>query len=305
MPARSANEIEAGPRSIRPQTGDYYLAVRPFGDSLISLSLLNRLPGQISRVHILGTPVTQQVAAATGLTRFPIRPALPGIAAFFDIRVRGVRHALDDLRRIRRHLADHTRPGDVLLVEQRDWRNRLLIPAGHAAVVEPARTVSVYVDRSALIESHFGARLTLPTCRRPSSRPYTVVIHPGARQPGRTFPQDMVESLMDYAKVKGLSVRLIDPDSSYSIFRQRAETYLPAPTLDEAIACLRASDLFIGADSFFLHLAYFYGIPLFGIGETARPYFSPPGMVEQGCSSTLQAACDRRTLFSALDRALC
>jgi hypothetical protein len=279
----------------------YYLGVRPFGDSLISLSLLHRLPPEVRDVKILSTPILEDVAAVTGLARFPMHQVLPHIAAFFDVRVRGPRLALADVRTVRRYLSRHLSRADALLVEQKDWRNGLLTPRGVAHALEPDHRDSIYADRQALIERHFGVRLLMAPSRRPSPKITSMMIHPGARQAARVFPGEVVDNLIAYARARQLRVCLIDPDGTFPSFQGKVSEYLRKPPLEDAIARLRASDLFVGADSFFLHLAYFYGVPLFCIAKVARPYFAPPGMLAQHGSVTLTAARDRPTLSAAID----
>jgi ADP-heptose:LPS heptosyltransferase len=53
-------------------------------------------------------------------------------------------------------------------------------------------------------------------------------------------------------------------------------------TLDEAVALIRRSDLYIGADSLLMHFAYYCGTPAIVLFNETNLYFAPPGVAEQG-----------------------
>jgi hypothetical protein len=281
-----------------------YLAVRAYGDCLISLSLLHRLPNPPPGIEVLGTAVTERVAALTGLNRLPIRRTLADVAAFYDVKVRGAAQALEDLLHLRSELRRTMGPGDVLLVEHEDWRNHLLLPRRSGRYLEPRRQHSIYVDRARMLEVVFGVPLQLEPCRRAPPAPRSLLINPGARQAFRSLPAAVVNNLIDYAGRRGIPVRLLDPQASMEFLRPRVAGYLKSPPLEEAITWLREADWYIGADSFFLHLAYHYGIAPFGVTPWRSFYFAPPGLLEQEAHMLLDVASDPRALAAALDRAL-
>jgi hypothetical protein len=281
---------------------DYYTALRVYGDCLISLSLLDQIREPAHELIVLGTPVTQQVATLTGLTRHAIRHVLPRAAAFYDVKVQGPARALADLHAVRRQLAAMLRAGDRVLVEQRDWRNGLLAPGGLAAIQQPGKGASIYVDRAALLERVFGMPVRLPTCRRPGPGGTTLLINPGARQAFRTLPRPVIEHVLAYARARELRVCLLDPHGLHGDLAPGVAHYEAQPSLERAVTLLREHDLYVGADSFFLHLALHFGVPLFALTPWTSFYFAPPGLYERDAHLTLEAARDRGALFQALDR---
>lgn len=280
----------------------YYLAVRAFGDCLISLALLEQLPSS-ARVKIMGTPVTTRIARVMRLQRFPITEVLPDVAAFYDIRVRGPLHALRDLRDLRAQLGALLGPEDALILEHRDWRSRCLLPSGRGRYLEPPRTRSIYSDRHALLSSAFGA--LPPLLPGPAVSPAAArwVLNPGARQPFKALPPVVVQNVLAAAAARSARVTLLDPAREHAAAAAHADRYVPAPTLEDAVELLRGADAYIGADSLFLHLAYVLRIPSFGIPPTAAPYFAPPGMLESGSFLPIAEARDAARLMAALDAA--
>lgn len=280
----------------------HYLAVRAYGDCLISLCLLQGV-SETAHVRILGTPATTRIAGLLGLRRFPITEILPEVAAFYDIRVRGPRHALRDLLVVRTRLGALLGPDDTLILEHRDWRSRWLLPTGHGRYCEPPRGRSIYADRHALLSSLFGALPALQPSRPIPHEAARWVLNPGARQPFKALPGAVVESVLAAAAARGARITLLDPAREHAAVAARADEYVPGPTLERAVELLRGADAYIGPDSLFLHLAYFLRVPLFGIPPTPAPYFAPPGMLQSGSFLPIADARDSARLIAALDTA--
>jgi ADP-heptose:LPS heptosyltransferase len=65
---------------------------------------------------------------------------------------------------------------------------------------------------------------------------------------------------------------------------------------------MRAADLYVGADSFFLHLAYHFDVPMFAIVPSETAYFAPPGLAAAGGVLSLAQAAEQRVMLRALTR---
>lgn len=288
----------------------FYVAVRAYGDCLISLSQLRHLPPS-SRLHVAGTPLTTRIATLMRLDRFPITEILPDVAAFQDVRVRGPFRAAEDLLRARRGLRRLLNRADEVIFEHRDWRNRLILPLG-MPYHEPDFGRSVYRDRHALLAALFGGLPPLEPVRPIGGLARRWLLNPGARQPFKALPSAVVRNVLACASARGASVTLLDPERQHEALAAQAGNYVPAPSLDHAMSLLQEADAYIGGDSLFLHLAYFLRIPLFAIPPTRAPYpvppgfleyFYPPGLVESGSFLGIDDACDARRLAAAVESA--
>lgn len=273
--------------------------LRAYGDCVISCGLLARLPASAD-VTIVGTRLTQKVAEILEFDRFPIRPVLDDVAALFDLKRAGPLRALADVRSVRRALREQLRPGDRLLLEHRDWRNVALRPARVAAFA-PRRGSSIYADRLELLRQLFGDMPPWRLCRKPADPIRTLAVHPGAREPFKRIPPRTVRRIVEHASRRGMAVSLLDPEGHHVDLAARVQCYLPRTSIEEAVSALRSSDMLVGADSFFLHLAYHFDRPLLALVPRPDPYFTPPGLAAAGGVLTLTEAAQPDRLERALD----
>jgi hypothetical protein len=280
----------------------YYLMLRAYGDSVISLGLLDKLPPGVG-VVILGSQLSAEVARALSLTRFPIHQLVGNVAAFFDLKRAGPLNALMDLGLVRRALRDRLRAGDRLIFEHADWRNAAIAPPRIVRVV-PQTGGSVYVDRHNMLCRLFGDLPALDQCRRASIPVRRVLLHPGARQRYKRLPSSFVHRIVACAHRCGIDVCLVDPEAAHPDIAWRVSRYLVRTSIDEVVETLGGVDLYVGADSFFLHVAYHIGKPMFAIVPSANKYFIPPGLAETGGMLTFGEAAQPGRLEHALG-ALC
>ena len=271
-----------------------------YGDCLITLSLLEQSARLGSSPHILGTQVT---AAVSGLLnqQLPVEVALHDAAAFYTVKSNGLRAGVSDWLRLRRKLADVSKPRDVIAFERNDIRTRSLLPCSRNGVY--ARySGRVYADRQAWVAKITGTAPSWPALARPNSGMRTLLINPSARATNRCIAAATISHLLEIAKEQGWTVTLLDPCERYGTFRDTVTGYHPRPTLDQSAALLRATDLYIGPDSFFIHLAYYYDVPFFGFFFPHHHDFLIPGMEQAGNYLDFESARDRAQLQSALLR---
>jgi hypothetical protein len=281
-------------------TTTIYLSLLSLGDNLISLQLLRMLGPRAGDVVLVGTGLTYKVAELIGPAPCAFEQALPDVAAFYDLRRAGPRRALRDLRQVRRALRRFTAPPVSALFEKRDWRNPWIVPPPIRRV-EPEVGVSIYHDRRDMLIRAVGPLPELPSCRRPG-RVRTLTVNPAARQSFKALPRAVLEAILAYTQAHDIRVCLLDPEESCAWARRRVHRYEARPSLTQAVEQLRAADLYVGADSFFLHLAYHYAVPFFALPPKPAPYFAPPGMIEQGHWLVLDEARVPAKLFAALDQ---
>lgn len=271
-----------------------------FGDSIISLALLDQARSEGAEFQIIGTGITQQVAQ---LFRdpLPVDQILPSKAAFNTIKERGPRAAWADWLLARRALRQRCLPGDLLVFERDDYRNRLLVPKGCKADYAGA-SGNVYQDRRDQARALFGGfASTWPTVGRPDSEPRRVMINPCARYRRRHLQPAIMENVLALCARRNWAVTLVDPSLEYAGYRERVANYLPTPELSAAADELRHSDLYIGPDSFFIHLAYFFQVPHFGFFYPDHLVFQTPGMAALGGWASFEDAADPLRLAARMD----
>jgi hypothetical protein len=278
----------------------YVALAMAYGDCMVSLSLLEQLPGSVRPYRVLGTEVTQRVSQLLRKP-LPVTVMLPDKAAFYTIKERGGVAALSDFITMRRFLASVAGPGDLLAFERQDWRNVLLKPAGCEAIYAP-RGDSAYVDRQALVRRLFGVAEDWVRAPLPDRGVRSVLINPCARYRHRWLSDEILHNLFAIGERRGWTLVLVDPCAQYERFKGRVAHYVPRPALQSAAALLRAADLYIGPDSFFVHLAYYFRVPHFGFFYPDNLYFLTPGMVKLGNYCLFADAARREALDIALAR---
>jgi ADP-heptose:LPS heptosyltransferase len=202
------------------------------------------------------------------------------VAAFYVIRERGISAALRDMRAFRNWARQRLAPGDTLIFETRGIRTRWLVPRRDCQVLQVSRRHGAYVDREQLLRPFIG-RQNWPPCIKPKTPAKRLLINPTARAQARFLSIAVVKKSLCIAAAVGTEVCLIDVDGRYESLRADVQSYMRAPKLQEAVAALRASDRYLGPDSFFMHLAYYYRIPFLAFFSPMNTYFMPPGAREQ------------------------
>lgn len=269
-----------------------------YGDCLITLSLLEQVKSDADVWQILGTGVTARVSSLLRQP-LPVIEMLPDKAAFYTFREDGPWKAWLDFISIKKSLSRFSKPGDVFAFERPDIRNTAVKPFNCQGIYAP-QTHHAYDDRRALIQQLFGPMPEWAPVRRPTSPVRSVLINPCARYGDRWLAPEIIDNLIAIAAARNWSLTLLDPCRRYGDFRDRVERYESQTSLTDAAAMLRASDLYVGPDSFFIHLAYYYGIPLFGFFFSHYHDFLAPGMEQLGNFMDFNAACDRSTLEKGL-----
>ncbi len=203
-----------------------------------------------------------------------------GIPSFYDIRKNGLISALRDGVYFRSKLASeiNIEKSDVLIFEKRDFRNKL-IAYNKARIHEPIKRSGIYLDRKEVIESVLRESIGLRECVRLGVNPQTVLINPSSRRKEKAIAPLVLHTMIDYLNQKNMKITLVDPDGGYGHCRPSVCSYRGQLTMDEAADLLRQSDLYIGADSFFLHFAYYLRVPCLVIyNGKENLYFAPPGI---------------------------
>lgn len=258
----------------------HFVCAMAYGDCLITLSQLEQATASEDRWQLIGTGVTRRVSQL--LRRpLPVAELLADKAAFYTIKERGPAAAVSDFLRVRAELKKRCAPGDRLAFERRDLRNSALIPPGCSGVFAP-RSQSAYDDRRALVQALLGTTTDWAPVGAPALPVRRVTINPCARYRRRWLSRELIDNVVRLTQERGWQLTLIDPCGQYAAWASQVQTYLPRPDLTVAAQALRDSDLYLGPDSFFIHLAHYYRVPHFGFYYPDHQYFLTPGMRELG-----------------------
>lgn len=281
----------------------YHLSLLSFGDNLISLSLLAKLRAK-SGVSIIGTALTQRVASFVPDLGVPLRLVSDRIPAFYDVRNRGVGAAFRDSLMVWQELRRVTARGDELIFEKSGWRGRLLAGAIVRRSWTPERRRNVYEDRRDVLNHVFGDAISLENAPSLKSLPRVVTINPASRQRAKALSSETLAAVVAYMRARSIDVRLMDPDEQHGALKHVVSSYHVNTTLEEAVDLVETCDLYIGADSLFVHVAYHRRRPVLVLYNETNLYFAPPGVEEQGSYVDFVARRTRQELWSVLDRHL-
>jgi ADP-heptose:LPS heptosyltransferase len=259
----------------------HHISLLSYGDNLISLTLLSRLRDR-SGIGIVGSAHTAQIAGFFPGLDIPVSVEFDSVPAFYDMRRRGIVAAARDAVTFRQRMARRIRPGDSLILEHDDVRSRALLRFPGVTLFEPKRGANVYEDRRSLLQTVFDQSIPLEPARGLSASPRRVTINPASRIREKSVPSRILAVLVSSLKARDVYVQLIDPEREHGTLTNRVDGYHINTSLDEAVALVRQSDLYIGADSLMMHFAYYCATPAIVLFNETNLYFAPPGVAEQG-----------------------
>ena len=278
----------------------YHLNLLSFGDNLISLSLLAKLRKK-SDVTIVGTALTERIAALVPHLDIPVIVVSDHVPSFYDLRKRGLRAAMVELLELRRAITRLSGADDGFVFEKGGWRRHLLVGASGRRSWSPVRNRNVYEDRRNVLNAVFDEAIALERARRLGQAPRTVTINPASRVEAKALSQRTLSSIVAYLQRRSIDVHLLDPDRKHGALRHAVSDYQTSTTLEEAVALVESSDLYIGADSLFVHVAYQRRTPVLVLYNDTNLYFAPPGVAEQGSYLESVGRMGEQELWAALD----
>jgi hypothetical protein len=276
----------------------HILSAMGYGDCLITLSLLEKLELASHEYQIVGTTVTERVSALLNKP-LSIIPVLADAAAFYTIKQHGPWKALIDMVTVQQALGRLSRQGDTIAFERRDLRSVIIKPRGCHGIYAP-QTHRAYKDRQALVRQLFGRVPEWAPTRKPGTTVKSILINPCARYGNRWLAHEIMENVVSIAAEQRWAITLLDPCGRYGTFSSQVSCYEREISLSEAAALLKSSDLYIGPDSFFIHLAYYYRVPFFGFFFSHYHDFLAPGMEQLGNFMDFEAARNRYSLEKKL-----
>jgi ADP-heptose:LPS heptosyltransferase len=278
----------------------YYVALLGYGDNLISLSLLTKLNNK-ENVKIIGTSLTQSIADFTPDLNIPIIRLSENIPAFFNVKKRGLLSAMKEVFNFTMSFSRHLNTEDVILFEKRGFRSKLLSSGFTRNIYEPKHTGNVYEDRRDLLEAVFNEQVPLREVAAMDSLPECVTINPASRMKEKAIPSHVIGYVISYLKRNRTYVRLIDPEKEHFELRKQVDSYHVGTSLHQAAELVRDSDLYIGADSLFIHFAYHFDVQFLVLFNKSNLYFAPPGVEKLKNYIESVSHISKKEFYSALD----
>jgi ADP-heptose:LPS heptosyltransferase len=253
----------------------YIVCFQALGDNLITLSLLKQIH---SKIKLLGTQNTANIIRLLHLeSHFELSIVFDNIPAFYDIRQRGLIKAIKDLYRfivfIRKNKIAE------LVFEKKDFRSKIIIFLTGVKAYFPDRlSQNVYHNRQKLTENIYDQFIDLNKYRLKLNNPKKILINPTTRVESKNIKNNHLHFIIDELNNNGYEIYFIDVDKKYSRYEKKVHHYLTNTSLQDVKKLILDSDLYIGGDSFLIHLAYYLKRPYFMIFYKNNDTFIPPNI---------------------------
>ncbi|VEJ25545.1 glycosyltransferase family 9 protein [Helicobacter pylori] len=243
------------------------------GDNLITLSLLKEIASkQQQPLKILGTRLTLKIARLLECEKhFEIIPLFENVPAFYDLKKQGVFLAMKDflwlLKAIKKHQIQH------LILEKQDFRSALL--ATFIPITTPNKEIkNVYQNRQELFSQIYGHVFDHYSYPMDLKNPKKILINPFTRSIDRSIPLEHLQIVLKL--LKPFCVTLLDFEERYAFLQNEVTHYRAKTSLEEVKNLILESDLYIGGDSFLIHLAYYLKKNYFIFFYRDNDDFMPP-----------------------------
>lgn len=255
----------------------YYVSLLALGDNLISLSLLEQLN---DKVNILGTKHTKNIASLIGVeNKFNIQVVFDDIPAFYDIKKQGVLKAIFDFFKFIKYLK--TNNIEEIMLEKKDFRSSFISLLTNTKISYPNSLNSkVYENRKELIENVYKQSINVNSYRLKIENPKKILINPLTRVELRNIKRNHLDFIINKLNKYGYEIYLIDIESRYQEFDNKVQYYLTNTTLEDVKQLIKECDLYIGGDSFLIHLAYYLQRNYFMIFYRDNNDFLPPNITQ-------------------------
>lgn len=252
----------------------YFLSLQSFGDNLISLYLLSQIDGKIK---ILGTKHTQNIARLMEVEdKVNIDVIFDDIPAFYDVKKRGMVKAFKDMFKFRQYIKEHNIK--ELFFEKQDIRTQMLTFGLSKYIATKNLTKQVYINRKNLIEKYYTSTIKLKSSIKPSKGKETnrILISPSSRIQDKNIRKNDCDIIIAILKEFNFTIQLVDYTGDYIEYKDKVNEYYHNTTLSDVKELIVKSDFFIGADSFLVHLAYFFEKAFFIVFNFESFEFLPP-----------------------------
>ncbi len=232
----------------------HFVLLQALGDNLVTLSLLEQLN---EKIQIIGTNNTKVIIKLMGIEdKFNIKVVFKDIPAFYDIKKQGVIKAIKDLYRFIIYINKNNIK--TLVLEKKDLRSSLISFLTKSTIYYPNNLNSkVYKNRQSMIEKIYNQKITLITYSLSINNPKRIVINPLTRVELKNITKHHLAYIIKLLNSNGYKIYLIDIEKKYQELSNNVYKYLTNTTLEDVKQLIIKCDLYIGADSFLIHLAYY------------------------------------------------
>ncbi|MGL2683994.1 glycosyltransferase family 9 protein, partial [Helicobacter pylori] len=223
-------------------------------------------------LKILGTRLTLKIAKLLECEKhFEIIPLFENVPAFYDLKKQGVFWAMKDflwlLKALKKHKIKH------LILEKQDFRSALL--AKFIPITTPNKEIkNVYQNRQELFSQIYGHVFDNPLYPMNLKNPKKILINPFTRSIDRSIPLEHLQIVLKL--LKPFCITLLDFEERYAFLKDKVAHYRAKTSLEEVKNLILESDLYIGGDSFLIHLAYYLKKNYFIFFYRDNDDFMPP-----------------------------
>ena len=245
------------------------------GDNLISLSILEQLDRE---VKIVGTKHTKNIINLMDTEKSSdIKILFEDIPAFYDIKKQGIKNAITDFFKFIKYINDNKI--NELILEKKDFRSKLLSYFTKAKIYTPnILNRNVYKNRIEIISQIYNQDLHFQNYNLQLNNSKIIIMNPLTRELFRNINTNHLEYILNILKKQDYIIYLIDFEHKYKEFSNKVSFYLTNTTLFDMKNLLNKCDLYIGGDSFLIHLAYYLKRNYFMVFYRDNDDFLPPNI---------------------------
>ena len=253
----------------------YYISFLALGDNLISLSMLTQLN---ERISIFGTRYTEHIAKLIDVEDdFDIEVVFENIPAFYDIRKQGTARAIKDFFIFVRYIKNSN--AEELIFEKKDFRSFLISYFTKIKACYPNNYNSkVYQNRKNLIDTAYKKIIDVNSYPLKLKNTRKILINPITRVKNKDIKHTHLKYIVGILQKNKYKVYLLDLEGGYKEFEKDVDRYLTNTSLNDVKQLIKECDLYIGSDSFLIHLSYFLKRNFFIIFYRDNNDFLPPNI---------------------------
>lgn len=250
----------------------YYVALQALGDNLVSIYLLNQLD---KKINVIGTKHTENIVQLVELEdNFDVKVIFDDIPAFYDIRNQGILKTIKDIFKFRKYIKKQNIK--ELIFEKKDFRIMLLTFGLNVKNHSSNKYSNVYYNRKNLIREAYSKLVDIDDTISYEDNIHTILISPVTRLKKKNIVSEHLNVIVKFLKNNGFKIQLVDYSKEYNEFANKVDEYFVDTTLEDMKNLMNSCSLYIGADSFLVHLAYYCKKPYFIIFNQANETFLPP-----------------------------
>jgi len=167
----------------------------------------------------------------------------------------------------------------ILVFEKKDLRSSLVVFFTNVQVYYPNDlNLKVYQHRAELISDIYKQKVSLNSYKLQLNTPKKIIINPLTRVEIKNIKHNHLDYIITKLAKYGYEIYLIDINDEYPEFKNKVQYYLTNTTLNDVKNIIDDCSLYIGGDSFLIHLAYYLKRNYFIIFYRDNDDFLPPNI---------------------------